>query len=262
MNEDMSAETLQKEWADAYFGQETVVDHYRRATANIGLWISEEILFQRFFQRTDRILELGTGTGRIAIGLAEIGFQHILATDICRGMVAEARRIGTVLELPVAFQTADATDLRFEDALFDGAIFGFNGLMQIPHSSNRLKALREIHRVVRPGGYLVFTTHDRDAPRHRQFWIEEAERWQKGKQKAQLSEYGDRYELTEWGSSYVHVPTRETVLEALNQSGWKYVADAMRSAVAQESEATRSFSDDCRFWVVQRPEDGEHSVGH
>ncbi len=244
-----SSEALQNVWADAYFGQEAVVDHYRRATANIGLWLSEEIVFKRFFQPEDCLLELGTATGRIAIGLAELGYRNILATDICRNMIAEARRIGSVLESPISFRVADATRLEFEDALFDGAIFGFNGLMQIPNRKNRLSAMREIRRVVRPGGYFVFTTHDRDAPRHRQFWIEERVRWEQGLQKPQLIDFGDRFEDTGWGPSFVHVPTRESILEALRETGWTYVEDRLRPEIAQESELTRSFSDECRFWV-------------
>ena len=32
----------------------------------------------------------------------------------------------------------------FEDEIFDGAIFGFNGLMQIPKSARRERALRSL----------------------------------------------------------------------------------------------------------------------
>lgn len=253
---------LEKRWADDYFGQDGVVDHYRRATANVGLWASEELVFKRVFSPTDRILELGTGTGRIAIGLAELGYHHILATDISRGMVAEARRIGQILELPVAFRRADATDLDFEDELFDGAIFGFNGLMQIPDGRNRRKALEEIRRVVRPGGSLVFTTHDRDAPKHRNFWEAEKARWERGEQKPELIDFGDRYEATDWGYSFMHVPTRTETLKLLQETGWAYLQDGMRSTLAQESDETRRFSDECRFWIVQRPlEEGTTADG-
>lgn len=247
-------EGLDQSWADDFFGQDAVVDHYRRATANIGLWASEELIFRRLFKPEDRLLELGTATGRIAIGLAELGYHHILATDICRNMIKEARRIGQLLESTVSFQVSDATQLPFEDALFDGAIFGFNGLMQIPHKRNRLSAMREIRRVVRPGGFFVFTTHDREAARHQRFWEEERTRWEKGLQKAELIEFGDRFEKTEWGYSYVHVPTRESVREGLMETGWEYIEDIPRARLAKETELTRSFSDDCCFWVAKRPD--------
>jgi ubiquinone/menaquinone biosynthesis C-methylase UbiE len=248
-----AAEKVESSWVKSYYDDPEVVDHYRRATANIGLWHSEELLFQRVFKKKDRLLELGTGTGRIAIGLAELGYEHILGIELSRGMVKEARRISTVLELSVAFQQGDATQLKFEDNLFDGAIFGFNGLMQIPGSAARQKALREIYRVIRPGGAFVFTTHDRQNPRFKKFWRQEQERWNKGKQKPELLEFGDRWEETEMGKLYIHVPTPEEVREALQEAGWKCEWDNLRSSIAKEPIATREFSDECRFWVARKP---------
>jgi ubiquinone/menaquinone biosynthesis C-methylase UbiE len=236
----------------AYYDDPSVVDHYRRATANIGLWVSEEQVFRRVFEQDDRILELGAGTGRIAIGLAEIGYKHILATELSREMIKEARRIGKVLELPVSFRQADATRLKFEDSLFDGAIFGFNGLMQIPGREARRQALREIHRVVRPGGALVFTTHDRQNPKYRNYWRDERIRWNKGKQKPELLEFGDRFEDTELGPLFIHVPTPEEVREDLQATDWKAEWDCLRSKISLETPATLHFSDDCRFWVARK----------
>ena len=41
-------------------------------------------------------------------------------------------------------------------------IFSFNGLMSIPQQSSRDEALEEIYRVLRKGGFFIFTTHDRN----------------------------------------------------------------------------------------------------
>ena len=241
------------DWVKAYYDDPGVVDHYRRATANIGLWLSEEILFTRVFDKKDRILELGTGTGRISIGLAELGYEHLLGVELSKEMVKEARRISSVLELSVAFQQGDATRLKFEDNLFDGAIFGFNGLMQIPGRAARQSALAEILRVIRPGGAFVFTTHDRYNPRFKKFWRQEQERWNKGKQQPELLEFGDRWEETELGKLYIHVPTPEEVRAALQEAGWKCEWDSLRSAIAKEPMTTQQFSDECRFWVARKP---------
>ena len=236
-----------------FYDDPDVVNHYRRATANIGLWKSEQIVFERVFDKDARILDLGTGTGRIAIGLAEIGYNHVLGIELSREMAKEARRIARVMELSVYFRQGDATKLNFEDNLFDGAIFGFNGLMQIPGRANRLAALAEIHRVVQPGGALVFTTHDRHAPKYRKFWRNEEMRWNKGKQKPELREFGDKWEKTEHGMLFIHVPTPEEVRDDLKATGWKAEWDHMRSAIAVENPQTKTFSDDCRFWVARKP---------
>jgi ubiquinone/menaquinone biosynthesis C-methylase UbiE len=248
-----AAGKVEPDWVKSYYEDPGVVDHYRRATANIGLWLSEEILFKRVFDKKDRILELGTGTGRIAIGMAELGYEHILGVELSKEMIKEARRISSILELPVAFQQGDATHLKYEDELFDGAIFGFNGLMQIPGSEARHNALSEIYRVIRPGGAFVFTTHDRHNPRFKKFWRQEQERWNKGKQQPELMEFGDRWEETPLGKLYIHVPTPEEVREALQKAGWKCEWDSLRSVIAKEAITTREFSDECRFWVARKP---------
>lgn len=236
-----------------YFDDPGVVDHYRRATANVGLWKSEAILFERLYSRDDRLLELGAGTGRIAISLAEMGYRHVMGIELAGEMVKEARRIARVLELSVYFRRGDARSLDFEDNLFDGAIFGFNGLMQIPGRENRRQALTEIRRVVRPGGALVFTSHDRHNPRHRNFWKAEQKRWNKGQQQPELLDFGDRWEKTDLGMLYIHVPTPAEVREDLAATGWKCEWDSLRSSIAREKPVTVQFSDDCRFWVGRNP---------
>jgi ubiquinone/menaquinone biosynthesis C-methylase UbiE len=249
----MSTDKVSADKVKAYFEDEDVVEHYRRAVANIGLWKSETTVFKRLFDTNDRILELGAGTGRISIGLAQLGYKHLLGVELSREMVKEARRIVKLLELSVAFQQGDATRLKFEDDLFDGAIFGFNGLMQIPGREERRKALREIHRVIRPGGAFCFTTHDRLNPRFRKFWKDEQARWNKGKQKPELLEFGDRWEKTDLGPLYIHVPTPDDMRAELQLTGWKCEWDRLRSSIAHESPATRQFSDECRFWVARKP---------
>jgi ubiquinone/menaquinone biosynthesis C-methylase UbiE len=253
----MCAEKVDTGWVKAFYDAPVVVDHYRRATANLGLWNSEEIVFRRVFQTDDRLLELGTGTGRIAIGLEEIGYRHVLGMELSKEMVREARRIGKLLESSVSFVQGDATRMKFEDDLFDGAIFGFNGLMQIPGREQRIQAMREIRRVVRPGGAFVFTTHDRHSPRFRKFWQAEQRRWDRGEQQPELLEFGDRWEETDLGSLYIHVPTPEEVREQLQAAGWKCEWDRLRSAIANEPMAIREFSDECRFWLARNPEAGE-----
>ncbi len=235
-----------------YFEREDVLEHYARATANVGLWRSEEVVLKRLFATTERILEVGCGTGRIAFGMHEIGYVHVLGIDYSRAMVKRARKLATLLEYPVSFQVGDATALKFENELFDGAVFGFNGLMQIPGREQRRKALREIRRVIRTGGYFVFTTHDRDHYSVGKFWQEAASRWEKGERPEGLSEFGDRWVEAEIGAHFIHVPTRAEVMEDLTETGWQYVEDAMRSEIANEPQEVREFADDCRFWVVRR----------
>lgn len=236
----------------AYFSSDAVLAHYLRATAAVGLWRSEEILFERTFSRKDTLLEVGCGTGRIAFGLHELGFQHILGVDLFKAMIEAARDAARSLDYAVSFQMADACKLPFEDALFDGAIFGFNGLMQIPSRERRRMALREIRRVLAPGSHFVFTTHDRDSSHFRDYWAEEAERWDRGTQDPRHREFGDRVLSDADGELFIHVPDETEVREDLVATEWILVETAMRRDIASEPLRVREFSDDCRFWVTRK----------
>jgi SAM-dependent methyltransferase len=102
-----------------------------------------------------RVLDVGCGYGRTSRPLAEMGFR-VTAIDIVPRMVTEARAATPA----VAFCVMSVTDLGFPDGSFDGALFPFNGLDCIAPRSKRLQALRELHRVLRPGGVLVYSAHN------------------------------------------------------------------------------------------------------
>ncbi|MGB0743626.1 MAG: class I SAM-dependent methyltransferase [Opitutales bacterium] len=235
-----------------YFEARNVVEHYADAAVRVGLWLSEEKVFTRLFKNEDTILELGCGVGRIAIGLYELGYRKVLATDYSRAMIQRTRALAKLLEYSIPTQVADATNLKFEDKIFDGAIFGFNGLMQIPEVAKRGQALREIHRVLRPGAWFAFTTHDRERSLHQDFWRTEQQRWAQGKQSADLERFGDRADDTGDGIHFMHVPTVKEVEALLEETGFHIEASVMRSELCDESERVKAFSDDCRFWVVQK----------
>lgn len=237
-----------------YFDADGVVEHYAQAAADLGLWLSEEKIFTRVFQPEDSILELGCGAGRIAIGLYELGYQKILATDYSRPMVNRTRELANTLEYRIPTRVCDATKMEFEDAVFDGVIFGFNGMMQIPKAASREQALREVFRVLKPEGWFVFTTHDRERSAHLGFWQAEHVRWAASTQKAELDDFGDRTEATHHGAHFMHVPSMAEIEAMLEAVGFRIEATIMRSEIAQESAAVEAFSDDCRFWVVQKSE--------
>lgn len=236
-----------------YYDLPEVLDHYIRATNRIGLWESEEKVFSETFKTGDHLLELGCGTGRITFGLKDLGYERMVGVDLSESMVREAKEIAEVLELRMDFQVGDAASLAFEDECFDGVIFGFNGLMQIPGAKRREKALREIHRVLKKGGHFVLTTHDRSYAKYQKFWKEEALRWERGEQLSILEEFGDRYaDFHGHGYQFVHVPDCEQFRQTLIENGFSVKWTQMRGQIAIESEAVQDFSDECRFWVTEK----------
>jgi ubiquinone/menaquinone biosynthesis C-methylase UbiE len=245
---------MDTETVKAYYRTPSVLDHYTRATTGIGLWLSERIAFTRLFNRRSPLLEVGTGTGRIALALEKLGYDNISAVDLSEAMIGQALRIiesghGST----VKFSVADACALHFESEIFEGAIFGFNGMMQIPGRANRRQAMKEVFRVLKPGGHFIFTTHDRENPHHREFWAEQERIWARGEQDAQLEDFGDRYEETPLGMLFIHIPSKPEIREDIEAAGFQYESDTPRSLLANENAEVRDFSDDCRFWIVRKP---------
>jgi ubiquinone/menaquinone biosynthesis C-methylase UbiE len=83
-----------------------------------------------------------------------------VATDISPEMVAVASRRATAAGLDnIQFLEVDAEDLRFENESFDAATNAY-GLMFCPDPT---RAVREVRRVLRPGGRFAFVTWDEPA---------------------------------------------------------------------------------------------------
>lgn len=268
---------------------ESVV-HYSRAAERLGLWASERKLIEQHFpDRRAPLLEAGCGTGRVTLALAELGYTKLTAFDFAEELLDQARHFAREKKLTrrIRFLHADATKLSEQCNLlgyisspsperaggncnligyksrgraaassgFAGALFLFNGLMQIPGRENRRAALRGLHACVRPGAPLLFTTHDRDdEPAERRHWARHAELWAQGKQDPALVEFGDRYFVDDdHYRVFMHLPDRAEILEDLAATGWTHEWDEMRRRVAVESAAVKDFSDECRFWLARKP---------
>jgi SAM-dependent methyltransferase len=145
---------------------------------------------------------------------------------------------------PFRAQLADAGNLPFAAESFAGAIFGFNGLMCIPGRANRVKALAEIHRVVRPGGKLLLTAHDREKGASRDRWEKEVA--------PPGGELGDRWHGSDSGPVFLPAGTEEETTAELREAGWGVLFTALRSAIAEEPAAVHEFSDETRWFVSQR----------
>ncbi|HKB58348.1 MAG TPA: class I SAM-dependent methyltransferase [Lacunisphaera sp.] len=240
------------------FNAISTVIHYTRAAHFLGLWESERVLIERCFpDKSARLLEAGCGAGRGAVGLWHQGYRNITAFDFAPEMIEQAENLAAEQGIAgLTFLQADATRLSechiIDDTAFDGVLFLFNGLMQIPGRENRRTALRELHRVCRPGAQFIFTSHDREDPRETKAWAEEAARWARGEQNPRLLEFGDRYFAHEHGQTFMHLPDRREVLEDLLATGWRFEHTALRDDLATESLPVREVSDSCRFWIARK----------
>jgi len=106
-------------------------------------------------QKGHRVVDVACGTGALTIVVSEqIGPEgSVVGVDINEGMLNIAKTKAPQID----WQMAPAESLPFEDSSFDYAVCQF-GLMYFENQNN---ALREMTRVLRPGGSLAVVVWDK-----------------------------------------------------------------------------------------------------
>ena len=141
-----------------------------------GLWVINtpyrHILSAANITAQDRVLDLGCGLGNILIALAErIDFVHPAAgvdvsPDLVRIGEQEIAQAG--LHDRIRLQVAPATRLPFEDGAFDVVITSH--VLKHLDDEALLTSLREVVRVLRPGGRFLLWEFEKSARSALLFW--------------------------------------------------------------------------------------------
>jgi SAM-dependent methyltransferase len=140
---DVAAESYDSKWGIDFgdIGQNQVLGKLRK------------VLGSELDDGYDRSLEIGAGTGYFSLNLLQAGVvAEATCTDISPGMVATLGRNARHLGLEVRTARADAESLPFADSSFDLVL----GHAVLHHLPNLRRAFAEFHRVLRPGGRIVF----------------------------------------------------------------------------------------------------------
>jgi MPBQ/MSBQ methyltransferase len=103
------------------------------------------------FPAGSRVLELGCGNGKTLTAMLQTGWQ-VVAADFSHQAVVLARKC--VLDSTAAVAVADARMLPFHDDMFD-VVFAYHVLGHMT-GTGRNRAARELFRVLKPGGKLIF----------------------------------------------------------------------------------------------------------
>ncbi len=134
---------------ETYEGEKSV-EHYSKLTKIKDV---EKLLIEKYF--SGKILDLGCGCGRTTKYLADKGLD-VLGVEIVEDMVKKAKKIYP----GIPFEEGDACNLKYKDSEFDVVFFSFNGLDYIYPENKRVVALKEINRVLKNGGYFVYSSHN------------------------------------------------------------------------------------------------------
>jgi ubiquinone/menaquinone biosynthesis C-methylase UbiE len=98
-----------------------------------------------------RVLEVAPGPGYFAIELAKLGHDHITGLDISRSFVGIAAKNAAEAKVEVEFRHGNASGMPFEDNSFDFLLCR----AAFKNFSEPVKALQEMHRVLRKGGHAL-----------------------------------------------------------------------------------------------------------
>ena len=118
---------------------------YRRFRYETEWHIPEFVQFDKM--RGRRVLELGCGNGADGVMFAQSGADYT-GVDLTEAAVAATRKHFEAMNLPGQFRVADAERLDFADESFD-VVYSYGVLHHTPAPA---RAVREVYRVLRPGG--------------------------------------------------------------------------------------------------------------
>jgi SAM-dependent methyltransferase len=121
----------------------------------------DHIVHELKSEKPAKILDAGTGRGYISLMLAAQNPQSsVIGIDYSSTQVRAAEKLRRKRKIAnCSFLRNDVMDIRFSDNIFDAAV----SVGSIKHWPDGLKGLREIYRVLKPGGTLIISETDQGA---------------------------------------------------------------------------------------------------
>jgi SAM-dependent methyltransferase len=191
----------------------------------------------------ERLLDLATGTGAVAILAARAG-ADVTGLDLAEPMLAKAHTAADEAGVDVHFDLGNVEHLPYEDASFDVVSSAF-GLVFAPDHAN---VADELRRVTRPGGRIGFTgwrPNQRLGELYRRFTeepLEGREAYEWGREDHVEDMLGEDFELDyEDGTLWLEAAGGEEIWELFSTSAPPVVALLRRLDAARRDEFHHAF---------------------
>jgi SAM-dependent methyltransferase len=141
------------QWSDVYQQASVEGAIYRKRLEIVLEWIDELAI-----PGGEKFLEIGCGGGRCTVALAQRGYL-VQAMDSVPGMLDSTQQlvVQAGVRSSVSIGPGDAHGLAFPDSSFAAVL----AIGVIPYLHSPQKALREMARVLKPGGFLLVTAGNR-----------------------------------------------------------------------------------------------------
>lgn len=236
------------------FNNNMIIEEYIKFSKVCGLWKSEFDVITSNSSFSDRVLDVGCGTGRIVNGLEKLGYTNLYAIDNVPAMIKAA--IDTnCSNSKIKFNISNiVTECLFEDEFFDLIIFGYNGLMSICGVENRKKAINNITKMLKKNGIFIFTFLELIIAKTNKwyyFWESRKKHFIDNGLSVNSEEFGDLIVEDKGYSVYHHFATRKEIFNMLNGE-LKVIDFFTRSQRFLESKEVLSLTNDCVFVVCQK----------
>ena len=218
------------------------VGSYERIAARFAP-VSDQLASLLQPQPGERVLDLATGTGEVALRLSKAG-ADVTAIDIAEPMLEKARRRAEEEGASIQFDLGNIEYLPYDDGAFDVAISNF-GLVFAPDHAN---VAAEVARVLRPGGRLGFSAwkpNSKLGELYRRFTedpIEGREAYEWGREDHVEDMLGEEFEIDfEDGTLWLEASSGEEVWKLFSESAPPVVAMVRHLEEPRREEFHRAF---------------------